>query len=427
MLVFKNINIIPMTSELVLRDCCVTVDGRIIRSIGQDEQEENADQVINCKGGYLIPGLCDMHVHLEVLLDSGEYFGGVCIKEGTPGVDWNQYIKMYLAMGVTQVRNMSGIPELLRLKAAVEAGEAEGPHIYCLSPIIDGKAPLWPTSVETLDEAGAVQAVQEAKAFGYDGIKVYNNLTPSQFDAILSAAKEADMTVSGHVPIAVELDHCLKSSFLGYEHVKAIPREYVCKAAAMGKVMTTTLITQRSMEEYLDRNACDRMFEFAEKMHLSPEALNSWKGLVNMLGRHNFRLDRAYEEYRADACRFLRGGGILMAGTDAMFPFALPGYSLHEELHELVQGGLTPFQALEAATRVPAKFMGIDDRRGTIEQGKEADMVLLSADPLQDISNTTQLQGVLFQGRWYDKEALDRLIADVDKETTKYNRWTWQQ
>lgn len=421
MLLLKNVAVIPMDKEGIIRDCCVAVKDGIIQSIGRDIPMEEGAKVVDCQGGYLIPGLCDMHVHLEALLNNGDYFGGVYIRQSRSGVDWNQYIKMYLAMGITQVRNMSGTTEILRMRDDVEKGKMEGPHIYCLSPIIDGKSPLWPTSIETISEEEAVRAVRTAKAEGYDGIKIYNNLTTSQFDAILAAADEEGMTVSGHVPIKVGIEHCLESQFRGYEHVKAIPKEYVDKAAAMHKIMTPTLVTQRSMEVYGDDNACERMFQTGQEMHLSPEALSSWKGLAEMLSKHNFRLDRNYKEYRTDVSRFLQGGGVVMAGTDSNFPFALPGYALHEELREMVLGGMSPYQALESATRVPAQFMGVDGRRGTIEPGKEADMVLLRNNPLQDISNTFSIQGVSFQGRWYDKEDLDRLIADVDTETAKYN------
>lgn len=421
MIFYNNVNVIPMTREVILKDQVVGVDGNLITHISASfPQGCTIDKVIDCKGGYLIPGLCDMHVHLEAVLDNGDYFGGVSTKKSKPGIDWNQYMKVYLACGITQVRNMSGVPELLRIKKKIESREFEGPHIYCLSPIIDGKTPLWGTSVEARTDEEAAMAVWNAKNTGYDGIKIYNNLTCSQFDAILSAAKQLGMSVSGHVPIQVKLNHCLESNFLGYEHVKAIPKGYVDIAASMHKTMTATLVMQKSAENYSDKNHCELMFALGKDRHLSPEVIISWKELSDRLSHHDFRLDRKYEEYRADACRFFSNGGILMAGSDAMFPFSIPGYSLHEELCEFVIGGLTPFHALETATRIPAEFMGIGNRRGTIEVGKEADMTLLKSNPFVDIRNTSDIIGVAFQGYWYGSNELSRLLEEVDTETAKY-------
>lgn len=423
MILYQNVNVVPMSRPAVLYNQNVLVDGNMIAYVGRDLPETVPScRVVDGEGGYLIPGLCDMHVHLETLLDSGDYCAGITKKPSRPGVDWNAYLKIYLARGVTQVRNMSGTPEILRMRDEIEAGKREGPHIYSLSPIIDGPAPLWKTNQETTTPEESVQAVREAKRQGYDGIKVYNNLSVDQFDALLKAAEEEGLTVSGHVPIAVSLDHCLASSFCSYEHAKAITRGYLDQAAALHKVMTPTLVTQRSMDFYHDKAACERMLTLGEKRHMSPEALNTWREICGMLAGHDFRLDRTYEEYRADMCRFLHGGGILLAGTDAAFPFAIPGYSLHEELCELAAGGLSAYEALESATRVPAEFMGLADRRGTITPGKEADMVLLAANPLEDIGNTTEIRGVSFQGRWYDSDGLARLLNDADEESGKYDR-----
>ena len=372
--------------------------------------------MIDCGGGYLLPGLCDAHVHLEVLTDEGAYLNGVIKKSRAAKADWSQYIKVYLACGITQVRNMSGSPEILRLRGDIENGKKEGPHIKTLSPMIDGPHPLWEPSLETVTDAETVQAVWDAKSAGYDGIKVYNNLSVSQFDSALKAAREAGLTVSGHVPIAVGIDHCLDSDFYGYEHIKAIPRTHVEKAGQMHKTMTPTLVTQRSLWQYADAGIRRKMPAYGAKMHLSPAACEAWVQLAEQMSSHDFRLDRTYEEYRADVGRFLRAGGQVLAGTDAPFPYALPGYSLHDELEELVKGGLTPYEALAAATCQPARFLHTDAQRGTLEEGKEADMLLVRKNPLEDIRNTRIIQGVSFQGRWYDEAELARLLKDADSE-----------
>jgi imidazolonepropionase-like amidohydrolase len=418
MIEFSNVNVIPMTSESVIWNTSMAVENGVISAIGNTPGDEC--RIIDCNGGFMLPGLCDMHVHLEAAADNDYYFSGVEKRKTIAGIDWNQYIKVYLAFGVTLVRNMSGTPEILRLRDSIESGEIEGPHIYSLSPILDGPNPVWPTNVEILTKEQAAVAVLDAKEKGYDGIKIYNNLSKETFDVIVETAAEVGLTVSGHVPIRVDLDYCLESKMRGYEHAKAIFRTHLIKAAHMHKILTPTLVTQKYLEQYADENIRQQVIENGQTHHLSPEALISWKTLSEKLSNYNFRTDRSSEEYRADMKIYLENGGVLLSGTDSTFLFSLPGYSLHDELVELNRGGLTTYETLKTSTVCAAEFIGAEARRGTLECGKEADMVLVRNNPLDDIHNTADILGVMIMGRWYDKSDIARLLEDVDNETNLY-------
>jgi hypothetical protein len=245
----------------------------------------------------------------------------------------------------------------LRLRDSVESGETEGPHIYSLSPILDGPNPVWPTNIEILTNEQAAAAVLEAKEKGYDGIKIYINLSKETFDAIVETAAKVGLAVSGHAPIKDDLDYCLKSKMRGYEHAEAIFRTHLIKPARMHKILTPTLVTEKYLEQYADENIRQQVIENGRTHHLSPEMLISWKTLVEKLSNYNFRTDRSSEKYRAGMKIYLENGGVLLSGTDSTFPFSLPDYSLHDALFELNHGRLTVYASLKASTLFVAEVL----------------------------------------------------------------------
>lgn len=375
-IVFQNVNLITMTEDKVLENQSVVIKDGLIAGIGEFQTVAipQGAQIIEGEGKYLMPGLVDMHVHLW--LYKGEE-------------------NLYLANGVTSIQNMWGRPEHLRRKESNNRSLA-GLRIFTTGPIMDGSTPIWIGSkvLKTPEEAKkAVISVQES---GYDAVKVYELLTVEVYEEIMKTAKEIGIRVVGHVPRAVELRQSLELGQDSIEHLSGYRLENIENEAEMtveNNVWNTPTLalTQINKEEH--------EIEGLEYMH--PETVKMWQdtkqkgGYVRDLEKHQYIVGIIHEK-----------GGKLLAGTDANNPFVVPGFSLHSELEYLAGAGLTPYEVLRTATYNPAEFLGQLDQLGTVEEGKAADLILLSKNPLEDIKNTRTLEGTMVRGIWLTSEDL---------------------
>ena len=334
-------------------------------------------KTINCEGDIYSLSFSDMHVHLEARGEDGSYVSGTSRRPPITDTNFNEFLKMYIAHGVTLVRNMSGCPEILSLCDKVEKGELLGPHIITTSPIIEGLPPSGPGRMLLPDAETARAVVREIKETGYHAVKIYNNITPVIFDAIMDEAGKIGIKVCGHVPVPTGIDRVLESEMWTYEHVRALPKRVLKQAGQMHKVMTPTLVIEKNDPLYYkNEDAYNKELERAETRCVSHEQLMQWRELQPIVLKHDFRQDRPYEEYRADVKVFIDHGGIVLSGTDSGFPFNVGGESLPMELIELTKGGVTVFESLCTTTVWPAEVLGMAHRRGTIERGKDADLVL---------------------------------------------------
>ncbi len=387
-------------------------------------------KVVDGRGKFLTPGLWDMHVH---------------------GTNYDSTLPLYIANGVTGVREMFGPPDANKFRADLAAKRLIAPHIYLGSPIVDGKPPVWPNSiaVETADEARKV--VDEQKQRGADFIKVYSLLSREAYFAIVDEARRQNIPVDGHVPNSVTVLEATAAKQRTIEHL--IGMELACSSrekdlrpkilAAKPIGIEFDALVLAALQSYSDLRCKGLFAELRENGSWPVPTLAVWRS-VGLLNNPQFTSDNRVRYFsgefrdwvtgKADprtkewsASEFgvrrdiftaeskltgelFRAGVPMLAGTDVGNAFCFPGFSLHDELALLVESGVSPLGALQMATRNPALFMDASDKYGSVTLGKIADLVLLDADPLQDIHNTTKIRAVFLAGKEFDRPALDSIL-----------------
>jgi len=333
-----------------------------------------------------------------------------------------------VANGVTGVRDMGSLlRELDEWRVRIDDGTLIGPRIVRAGPIVNGKA-FGPVQLAVADAAEARAAVRTLAKVGVDFIKIHKTMSREQFFAVLDEAKKAGLRVAGHIPVGVMPEEASDSGLASIEHTESlfqedsylrIPHDQLFEAmgvlfqrfARNGTFYTPTLIMYKSsadwrgfvpqpQSKYVARSANDRMLQLAAQYKELPEVLT---------GRQ-----RVLRDFIGLVGLMHRSGVKVMTGTDLSDGRIFPGFSVHEELALLVEAGLTPNDAIQAATRVPAEFLRLSDA-GTIQQGKRADLVLLSSDPLQDIHNTVRIHAVVLRGRFLDRARLDALLREAER------------
>jgi imidazolonepropionase-like amidohydrolase len=431
------------------QDMTILVVGHEIVAVGRTKHLTipASDQVLDGAGKFVIPGLWDMHSHFR---------------------DPDRDLKMDIANGVLGTRNLGGVAKLVfPLRDAIALGQKLGPMIVACGPIIDGpdswSNPDFTISVKNADEARA--AVVSLKQQGTDCIKVYDGLSRDSYFAILDEAKKLELPVVGHLPSAISVREASDAGQRSLEHGIALAGgstaegEYIKRrmdqsvfqealrtknfalipaAIARDNTMmldtfsqeradatyrllaknntfiTPTLVTQRSLTFIDDLNAKPD----PRMQYVSAEELNWWKPENGMLTKYRTpeyiaMRKREYAKMMQEVHRAQTLGVHLLAGTDITIPYTYPGFSLHDELQLFVEAGLTPMQALETATTNPALLLGLSKTWGRIERGYLANLVLLNADPLTDISNVNKIDSVVVNGQLLGRVHLDQLLNDA--------------
>lgn len=444
---FEHVNVIPMDGERVLRDQTVLVRDGLISEVGDARKVRvpRGALRIDGRGKYLLPGLVDMHTHL---FTDDDY-----IPDELAGDE----LALILANGVTTIRLMIGTPDHLRLRREVEAGRLLGPTLYAASPELTGRIPRGGVfngrTVKTPDEARA--AVRDFKSAGYDFIKLTTDITPEVYDAATAEAKASGIRVVGHVDTRVGLRHALAAG-QQIEHLdsymEAVLRDDAPSKASVSDVgvwrkrnwESLDYVDDRKVEEMARATAaagiytCPTLTFFKQTFAIEPteeevRARPDYRYFPQSLreSRHA-ALKRFWTEpptaerrrrYQGVRDRLVKAihdaGGKIMAGSDTPEMFLLYGFSLHRELQNLVAAGLSPYAALEAATRNPAEYLRALDRVGTVARGRRADLLLLEANPLDSIANTERRAGVMVRGRWLPES---ELRAMRDRIAEKFQR-----
>jgi len=417
---FVKINVIPMNSERLLEDQTVIVKNGLITELGPSStiQVPTEALVVEGEGKFLMPGLSDMHMHL---------FGS------------ENDLLLYLANGVTTIRDMGdGSPVQLEWRDEINAGLRTGPNVLLWSPMfetMDGMEALissWESpggKVNANNPDKMEELVAGFAAQGYDGIKAHVIFSTEIFEAVLDSATKHGLQLDAHAPIDIIFSEDKASSWEyfrslevdGVSHVEELIKivdwsdESIQQAAQDvaddGLWVTTTIALMRSMNAQVSDYEGE-LAKISETKYMN-------------IGIYNFRWAKFKpENYRSDMPDYLtanekmlkalnEAGASLMSGTDAPLPLMVPGFSLHEELEYMVEIGLSPFEALRTSTYNPAVYLNKLDEYGTVETGKRADLVLLDANPLEDITNTRQISGVMVRGRWYTRTDLDVMLDEV--------------
>jgi cytosine/adenosine deaminase-related metal-dependent hydrolase len=430
----EHVTVIPMTpGSDVLRDATVIIeDDRIISLSGPIPADANR---IDATGKWLIPGLTDMHVHVP----TDGYLRPKRYPTEPPSLFFSTQDIMtpYLANGVTQILNLDSRPEHFAQRNQVEKGEVLGPHMALAAVINSGN----PNGFSAATPSDGRQAVRDAKSQGYEFIKPYSALAADVFIAIIDESSKQGLKTVGHIPDAFQgnLDATFVPHFGMVAHAEELAKhstDFTDADAARfaqllknnGTWLSPTLTVMRWIAS--QSRSLDELAASPNLQYLHPLLQSKWlmanryrkNGTPELAGYFDRMVD--FHNRLVRACK--AAGVPIVAGTDTLTSGVIAGFSLHEELALLVAAGLTPREALDAATRQPCVWLGVDSDRGTIEPGKRADFVLLDHDPLADIANTRAIAGVCVNGRWTDRNALDAMLADLAKRNLAMkDQFTW--
>lgn len=442
---FINVNVIPMDRERVLKNQTVIVRAGRIGELGDAAKVKvPAGAVrIDGRGKYLMPGLIDMHTHL---FSDDEYPDSIAGDE----------LAIMVANGVTTSRLMIGTPEHLALREKVAKGELLGPTLFVASPELTGRAARGifnGRTVRTPEEAR--QAVRECKAAGYDFIKLTTQITRPVYDAVIEAAKDAGIRVVGHVDLPVGLYRALEAG-QQIEHLDSYMEAVLRDDAPMKVSVSDSGVGRKANWESLDYiddrkvaaaakatakagiYTCPTLtfFKLSYAVPQTEEQLRSrpdYRFFPPKMRESRHRAHNRYwssppsserlKRYLSVRNQLVKGiheaGGKIMTGSDTPELFLLYGFSLHREIQNLVEADLTPYAALEAATRNPAEYLRALDTIGTVERGKRADLVLLHANPLEDITSTERRAGVMVRGKWITEAESKKML---DEAATRFQQ-----
>ena len=320
---------------------------------------------------------------------------------------------LYLANGVTLVRNMAGYRMHLLAKKMIKDKQLLGPEIFSTTPIIDGKDPFWPRSFVIKDSKKVEAAIKKMKKVGYDAIKVYYKLSKSVYDKIMETAKKLNIPVVGHVPYDVGITDVIKAGqhsnehFTGY-NLNSETEENINLTIKAGIWNCPTLVVYQKIFNI----SALKKTKVSGLQYVHPIMKKFWS-----------TYDSSKIEKRDGNKEFLKmlynRGARIVAGTDVGNPYVIAGFSLHEEFQLMHEAGLTPYQVLLTGTKNAAEMLGIEERLGTIEAGKDADLVLLNKNPLEDIKNTKTIAGVMTKGVWFSNEELQHILDKIEKKFNK--------
>jgi len=409
-----NVDVLPMSDEGVLEQQTVVIDDGRIKAIGPVDEvpiPEHA-KVVDGTDRFLMPGLTEMHAHVpDVASDTlARDFG------------------LFVANGVTTIRGMLGRPSHLQLRQDLLDGRVFGPRLLTSGPSLNGRS--------VNGAAQARQLVAEQHAAGYDFIKVHPGLEADEFTALAETANELGIPFAGHVPVPAGVERALELHMATIDHLDGYfaamlgpssqgaggfggffdtmlaaevdARRIAEIARATAEAGTWNVPTEALVEQLIDDTPVAELRNRPEMRFMPRATVMKWvEAKQSQLAEHGFDADTAARaiELRRALIRALHdaGAGILL-GSDAPQIFNVPGFSLHRELGLMVAAGLSPFEALRAGTAAPAEFLGLNT--GVVAVGRDADLVLLDANPLEDIGNSRRIHGVVLRGEWYPSKAL---------------------
>ena len=422
---FTHVNVLTMDSADVLLDQTVVISGEKIVAIGATESvpvPHNA-LIIDAPGRYLMPGLAEMHGHV-------------------PGNDDQQYLKdvlfLYIANGVTTVRGMQGEPSHLELRAQLANHEILGPRFITSGPGLRGSSLAGPDD--------ARQTVLAQASAGYDFIKLLPGLSQSEFNAVVIAANEVDISIAGHVSVDVgvsgaldagqatidhldgyiqyllppEIDHSkIPAGYYGVNLLDLVDENRITQAAIDTRKAGVSIVPTQALIEHTATPSptAQERAALPEMAYMPPEIIQRWvESKERNIGRMPDVPEAAshLQNIRKRLIKAMHDEGVnLLLGSDAPQTFNVPGISLHQELKLIIEAGLSPYEALLTGTAAPAEFFDLDDEFGRIRTGLAADLILVENNPLENIDAGNYPLGVMVRGIWLDRATLDDGLATI--------------
>lgn len=422
---FVGATVVRMTGADAVPDQTVIVRAGRIVAVGPRASTEPAsgDRIIDARGLYIMPGLAEMHAHIP-LPDA----------RGRPDGYREDVLSLWVAHGIVLVRGMLGHPSHLELREAIERGAVLGPRIITSGPSFNGNSVSSPQQARRM--------VRRQAAAGYDLLKLHPGLQPDEMAAIAETAAEVGISFGGHVSAAVGLAATLDSGQGTIEHLDGYLEAMVpnlddaddaartffglglpqyADRSRMAPLVAHTLRSGAAVvpTETLLENAAQARRDLGvlmrrpENVWLPPQLLDNYRRQLQRFARLDFDPD-ALERLRKELLLALHSGGVpVLLGADAPQIMNVPGASTHRELASYVAAGLSPHQALATGTLNVAAHLGEVGRMGQIVPGAEGSLVLLRANPLDDIKNSRHIEGVLLRGSWLDRAHLDAMLDDI--------------
>jgi hypothetical protein len=446
-LAFTHVTVIDATGAPAKPDTTVVISSGHIVDIGATGKIKltNDSQLIDATGKFLIPGLWDAHVHLS---DLGEIS-----------------LALFMANGITGVRQMGSYPrdprQIIQWRKEITAGQRTGPRIFTMGWMLNTFNQSDVGHIEVPTAAEGRRAVDFVKKNGADFVKVHNYVPREAYFAIAGEARKQRVVLTGHVPLTVAVTEVVRAGQKGIEHLSQIPVACSSKEEELRTRVLTKLqkpgptsdelfsevvrVNVEAADSYDEQKAAALFSSFVKNgvmvcptmanyrpdtllhdinspllKYIPPPTRQKWlKELNSDTAEDTENSKKLFSNSFPLVRRMHRAGVQLLAGTDSGMEYRIPGFDLHTELALFVEAGLTPMEALQTATVNPARWLGVEKTLGTVEKGKIADLVLLDANPLDDIHNTQQINAVVVNGRLIPKSELQVMLANIEAQARK--------
>lgn len=422
---FEHVNVLPMDAERVLEAQTVVVSEGLIASMGpsREVRPPRGAEVVDGTGRFLLPGLAEMPAHLPSGDAAPEYV--------------DRILFLFLSNGVTTVRGMLGNPSHLELRRQIEDGTRLGPTIYAAGPAFRNTPGLTPEAARA--------RVREQHAAGFDLLKILEGLSVDVYDAIAEEARQTGIPFGGHIPNEVGLLHALAEGQGSVDHMdnfldalesddspirNAEPEvrsrdlglhadeSKIPSLVGATKIAGASVVPTMALWETFNADRPVEHYSSLDELKYMPEGIvNAW--VESQAGRRE-RLNpesgsRVIEIRRKLLKALQEEGARIVFGTDAPQIFSVPGFSIHREMRIMADAGLTPFEILASGTRNAAEHFG-SDKFGVVEVGRRGDLLLLDANPLDDVGNVARRAGVMVRGRWMPESEIQAGLAELARE-----------
>lgn len=424
---FVNVNVITMDGDKILENVMVIVEGDRIGWIETDPAVVmiKVDHIIDGTGKYLIPGLTEMHGHIPRATRIDQ--------------DLEDLLFLFVSQGVTTVRGMLGNAGQFKLRDKINAGKVLGPTLYLGGPSFNGNSVSSPSQARRM--------VRDQVAAGWDFLKIHPGLTLAEYDAMADEATKLGITWGGHVPADVGLERALEAGQVTIDHLdgyeiftgsiafngfsntfegdsaQPVDTARLEEALRLTREAGTAIVPTNALWEVLVGGSSKKdLINRAEMKYAKPGELSSWAR------RHQDNRDDPQTaqiiQNRRQILKALSDGGVwILLGSDAPQLYSVPGFSIHREMQAMAEAGLSPEQILTSGTSAVGEFFAGKDTFGKIAPGHRADMILLEANPLDDISNMSKIAGVMVHGIWLSREEIDAKLAEIAARNAGWDRF----